>query len=153
MDWSTPSLNATALRTGLWAEERNLVLGATRKDQLTKLVEEMGELAAGLARSDEAKIHDSIGDCFVVLTILALQSGTTIRRCAADAYDEIKDRKGRMENGIFIKEADLPLFESPTNYPVTRDEFDADYRRIPPAKHITGVGTVTWADEVAGDGA
>jgi hypothetical protein len=33
--------------------------------------------------------------------------GVTIEACIEMAYDEIKDRKGRMIDGVFVKEADL----------------------------------------------
>lgn len=89
-----------------WAEARNLIKGATMKDQLTKLFEEGGELAGAIARQNHEKIVDGIGDCFVVLTILALQAGTTVTDCAAAAYEEIKDRRGKMVDGVFVKEAE-----------------------------------------------
>lgn len=90
----------------MWAEERNIIKGATRHAQMVKLMEEVGELAAGIARNNNAAIHDSIGDCVVVLTILAEQSGMQIEDCIQFAYNQIKDRKGRMEGGIFIKSED-----------------------------------------------
>ena len=40
----------------------------------------------------------------VVLTNIAERHGLTIEECAEHAYDEIKDRKGRMVDGVFIKE-------------------------------------------------
>lgn len=43
----------------------------------------------------------------VGLTILAAQSGTNIEWCIECAYQEIKDRKGRMIDGVFVKESDL----------------------------------------------
>jgi hypothetical protein len=49
---------------------------------------------------------DSIGDCVVVLTILAAQNGLQIEDCIAQAYDEIKERKGVMKDGVFVKEED-----------------------------------------------
>lgn len=87
-----------------WAEDRNLLSGSTRKDQMVKLVEEIGELAAGIAKGKEDIVKDSIGDALVVLTIIAEQSGTSIVECLGLAWDEIKDRKGKMVDGIFIKE-------------------------------------------------
>lgn len=42
------------------------------------------------------------------LVIIAAQLGLSFEGCVAAAYDEIKDRKGRMVNGVFIKEGDLP---------------------------------------------
>lgn len=87
-----------------WAEARNLISGATCQAQMLKMTEEVGELAHGIARNDKAEIADAIGDCLVVLTILAAQNDLHIQACLEGAYEEIKDRKGRMENGIFIKE-------------------------------------------------
>lgn len=90
-----------------WASDRNLIDGSDRFRQFTKLAEEMGELAAGIAKGKEPLVSDSIGDMVVVLTILAAQSGVTIEECIEQAWDEIKDRKGRMVDGVFLKEADL----------------------------------------------
>ena len=87
-----------------WAEARNLIEGATTHAQMLKLTEELGELAAGIARDDQDLIVDSIGDCVVVLTILAKQRGTSLRICADSAYEEIKDRTGKMVDGVFIKD-------------------------------------------------
>ena len=33
--------------------------------------------------------------------------GTTLKSCLQSAYDEIKDRRGKMINGVFVKESDL----------------------------------------------
>lgn len=96
---------ATRIRN--WAQERNLIRGSTPEKQFTKLIEEVGELAAGIARGCDEAVMDGIGDCFVVLTILAAQHGMDIEECIAAAWDEIKDRKGRMVDGVFVKEADL----------------------------------------------
>lgn len=87
-----------------WASDRNILDGSTRRDQMVKLVEEIGELAAGIAKGKEDLVKDSIGDALVVLTILAKQSGTSIEECLNLAWNEIKYRKGKMVDGIFIKE-------------------------------------------------
>lgn len=92
-----------------WATDRNIIEGATPQAQFVKLIEEAGELAAGLAKSRREVVIDSIGDMAVVLTILAAQSGVTIEECIAAAYEEIKDRKGRMIDGTFVKESDLAV--------------------------------------------
>ena len=91
----------------LWAEERNLIDGSDRFRQMVKLIEEQGELASGIAKGNEYLVADSIGDMVVVLTILAAQSGTNIEWCIECAYQEIKDRKGRMIDGVFVKESDI----------------------------------------------
>lgn len=90
-----------------WADDRNIIRGGTPQAQMTKLIEEIGELAGGIARGNHAKIMDGIGDAVVVLTIMARQYGVNIEQCIAIAWDEIKDRKGRMIDGVFVKEADL----------------------------------------------
>lgn len=149
-----------------WAKDRNLILGSTPQKQFIKLMEEFGELCAGIARNDKEKIKDSIGDCGVVLIILNAQSQIekdlsftwefeieppennikytirclndlswliingngykrvldefilelngyahyyelTMLECLEHAYEQIKDRKGRMVDGVFVKEEDM----------------------------------------------
>jgi len=90
-----------------WAEDRNLIMGATPQAQMLKMVEELGELAGGIARNKRDIIQDSFGDCLVVLIILAKQLDCDLEECLWMAYEEIKDRKGRMINGVFVKEEDL----------------------------------------------
>lgn len=87
-----------------WANDRNLINGAAPKDQMLKLSEEMGELSKAVGKTDTPEIIDGIGDCVVVLTILAAQYDLDIEDCINSAYNEIKDRKGRMINGLFVKE-------------------------------------------------
>ena len=90
-----------------WAEARNLVSGSTPHAQMVKLMEEAGELAGGIAKNKPDVIVDSVGDVIVVLTILCAQLGIDIQECVELAYNEIKDRKGEMRNGVFVKEEDL----------------------------------------------
>jgi len=90
-----------------WAYARNLIEGSSTDKQFLKLAEEIGELANGLAKNRIHEVADGIGDAVVVLTILAAQMGMSIEDCIEHAWNEIKDRKGRMVNGVFIKEADL----------------------------------------------
>lgn len=87
-----------------WAEDRNLIEGSDLKSQFVKLIEEAGELANSIAKQDGNEFQDAIGDMFVVMTIMCAQYGFEIEDCIAAAYSEIKDRKGKMVSGIFIKE-------------------------------------------------
>ena len=89
-----------------WAEDRNLIEGSDPFRQSVKLFEELGELAAGIARNQREAVMDGIGDAVVVLTILAAQHNMRIEDCIAAAWDEIKDRRGRMIDGVFVKEGD-----------------------------------------------
>lgn len=92
-----------------WAHDRNIILGSSYKMQLVKLVEELGELAGAIAKNKQDVFIDSIGDIVVVLTIMAEQGGVNIEKCIEAAYNDIKDRKGRMEDGIFVKEEYAPV--------------------------------------------
>lgn len=89
-----------------WAVDRNLHTANPDK-QMLKLFEELGELAEGMAKNKPEQIADSIGDAYVVMTILSMQLGINIEDCIAQAYDEIKDRRGKMVDGVFVKEEDL----------------------------------------------
>lgn len=158
-----------------WAEDRNLIQGSTPEKQMLKLMEEFGELCGGIVKDKPEIIKDSIGDCFVVLTILNAQyrlkstnlansfpsafltpmkerhnvksideaatmtfkcfsccfmgdfepmdwdiqrsvnslqciaefANLDLKECVQYAYDQIKDRKGKMIKGVFVKEDDL----------------------------------------------
>jgi NTP pyrophosphatase (non-canonical NTP hydrolase) len=89
-----------------WATERNLHTADPNK-QILKLGEEFGELCQGMAKGKPDQIEDSIGDMYVVMTILSMQLGLDIEDCVLGAYNEIKDRKGQLVDGIWVKEADL----------------------------------------------
>ncbi|MGM8213547.1 MazG-like family protein [Virgibacillus sp. W0430] len=90
----------------LWATDRNLHQADPNK-QILKLGEEFGELCEGMAKGNSEQVKDSIGDVYVVLTILSMQLGLDIEECMELAYNEIKDRRGKMINGVFVKESDL----------------------------------------------
>ena len=87
-----------------WASNRGLYKDGDPKTQALKLVEEVGETCKAILKSDQAEIEDGIGDCVVVLTNLAHLCNTDIEHCIELAYNEIKDRKGKMDNGTFKKD-------------------------------------------------
>jgi len=87
-----------------WAKVRGLYDKGDAKTQLIKLQEEMGELAKATLEKDENEIIDAVGDMVVVLTNLAHLNGVNIETCIASAYNEIKNRKGKMNNGTFVKD-------------------------------------------------
>ena len=88
----------------LWADDRGLYDGGDPKTQALKLVEEVGETCRAILKEDTKEIIDGIGDCVVVLTNLAELTGTPIEKCIDAAYEEIKNRKGKMSNGTFKKD-------------------------------------------------
>ena len=87
-----------------WADERGLYEHGDPKTQALKLVEEVGETCRAILKEDAKEMVDGIGDCVVVLTNLAELIGTPIEECIDIAYNEIKDRKGKMNNGTFKKD-------------------------------------------------
>jgi len=86
-----------------WAQERGLYDKGDTKTQFCKLMEEAGELGRAILKENHVEFMDAIGDMVVVLTNLAMLGGTSIEACIDSAYDEIKNRKGKMENGTFVK--------------------------------------------------
>lgn len=89
-----------------WAKVRKLDT-ANPKSQLLKGFEELSELSVGVNKQQQEKIIDSMGDVQVVLIILAEQLGVDYEQSLEYAYDQIKDRKGMMIDGTFVKYADL----------------------------------------------
>jgi len=87
-----------------WAEERGLYKNGDTKTQALKLVEEVGETCRAILKEDFDEVTDGIGDCVVVLTNLAELHGVSIEDCIAEAYNEIKNRKGKMSNGTYVKQ-------------------------------------------------
>jgi NTP pyrophosphatase (non-canonical NTP hydrolase) len=87
-----------------WADERGLYDNGDAKTQALKLTEEVGETCRAILKQDHDEIVDGIGDCVVVLTNLAHLNGVSIEDCIEAAYEEIKDRTGKMENGTYKKD-------------------------------------------------
>ncbi|MEK4700383.1 MazG-like family protein [Solibacillus sp. FSL R7-0668] len=93
-------------QVGQWSIEKGLHQADSSK-QFLKVTEEVGEVAAALARNDKDALKDGIGDVVVTLIILAQQNNLTLHECLQCAYDEIKGRTGQMVNGVFVKSSDL----------------------------------------------
>ena len=87
----------------IWADLRGLYDNGDPKTQALKLVEEVGETCRAILKNDTPEMYDGIGDCVVVLTNLAHLCDTSIEECIEIAYNEIKDRKGKMANGTYDK--------------------------------------------------
>jgi len=92
-------------RIAMWHYERNLIKGSTDKDQALKLMQEVGELSDSICKGNNP--IDDIGDIMVVLINIAERNGLSLDDCMEHAYADIKDRKGMMIDGVFVKEQDL----------------------------------------------
>lgn len=96
-----------------WGAKRGITNPENAKTQTVKLMEEVGELSEGINKvggNNEYldQIKDSVGDIQVVLIILCKQLGVDYEQCLYDAYDVIKDRKGKTTaDGSFVKQEDL----------------------------------------------
>ena len=86
-----------------WHHDRNLIEGSTDLQQFNgKLLEEVKELETNILLSQP--IADDIGDILVVLINIATRNNLSLSECLQIAYDDIKDRKGKMVDGVFVKE-------------------------------------------------
>ena len=88
-----------------WHHDRNLIDGSDDKSQFAKLIQEAGELSDNICKNKD--ISDDIGDMIVVLINIAERNDLSLTQCVRKAWDDIKDRKGQMRDGVFIKEEDL----------------------------------------------
>lgn len=86
-----------------WGKSRGLIPGDSRA-QLLKTVEEVGEVASALAKGRREELIDGVGDVIVTLILLARIEGFSVTQALEQAYAEIRDRKGRLVDGIFIKD-------------------------------------------------
>jgi NTP pyrophosphatase (non-canonical NTP hydrolase) len=87
-----------------WARDKGIYEKGDLKTQTIKFYEEAGELAKAVLNEDTEEIIDAIGDSIVVLTSVAYFAGVNVEECINEAYSVIAKRKGKMQNGTFIKD-------------------------------------------------
>ena len=98
-----------------WANDRNIIQGSSAIKQLDKTSEEFNELQRAVALhlrdpgSEGAfdEVGDAFGDILVTLIIASHQLRVSLPIALEQAYNTIKDRRGEMVNGKFVKESDL----------------------------------------------
>jgi len=103
METSNMDFEELISRVSGWADAKGILVKDNARNQMLKVLEEVGETAGALLKDDKAGVIDGIGDAFVTLIILSKQLGLHPTECLQAAWDEIKDRTGKTENGIFIK--------------------------------------------------
>jgi len=101
----TQSMNELVQNIEDWAADKGIDKKENSQAQMCKVIEEVGETASALLKGDGEKLIDGIGDSMVTLIILAKQQGFSVNDCLQTAWNEIKNRKGKTENGVFKKEA------------------------------------------------
>jgi hypothetical protein len=99
-----------------WAEDRNIFEYSNPIKQLTKTQEELDETMDALVKFIDAKNEteknqafleaiDGIGDMLVTIILLGKMINIDTVKALDTAYNVIKDRKGKMINGLFVKES------------------------------------------------
>lgn len=87
-----------------WGKDKGILVPENSHKQALKMVSEVGELCDELIKNDQQAFKNEFGDVLVTLIILAEQTDVSLTECLQLAYNKIKDRKGKTENGIFKKE-------------------------------------------------
>lgn len=102
---SYASYRDTETKVLMWGDARGITKHGTALGQAKKTREEAQELYDAILHNDREKIKDGIGDTLVTLVMIGALVDLDVVQCFAHAYNEIKDRKGRMgPDGIFHKE-------------------------------------------------
>ena len=65
-------------------------------------MQELGELSDHACKNQD--IRDDLGDMLVVMLNIMKRNNFTLEECLEIAYNDIKDRKGKMVDGIFVKD-------------------------------------------------
>jgi len=90
-----------------WSEQRRIIPNSNPESQLLKAVSEIGELADATIKKDREAIVDSVGDVMVCLINYCALQDINLVECMEIAYDQIKNRRGRLlPNGVFLKTFD-----------------------------------------------
>jgi NTP pyrophosphatase (non-canonical NTP hydrolase) len=98
------NFEALVLLVEIWGEQRGIIESSTPESQFLKTVSEIGELSDALAKGTQEEVIDSLGDVLVTLILVARLKNLSLTSCLQSAYDEIVSRKGKMVNGVFVKE-------------------------------------------------
>lgn len=69
------------------------------------IIEILDQIAIGIL-STKTTIK-GVQEVITILANMAEHLDTSLEECLQSAYDEIKDRRGKMVNGVFVKESDL----------------------------------------------
>lgn len=86
-----------------WFVDRGIDKGDGAK-QLGKLQEEVDELKQAYIETNRDEEKDAVGDTLVSLMGYCLQRELDIEECLSIAYNNIKNRTGKVVNGVFVKD-------------------------------------------------
>ena len=90
-----------------YAEDLKFISQYDIKYNVSQLATNISEFISDIASNNEISDEsDAFIWCIEYLNVIAIQTGSSLKECVQIAYDDIKDRKGLMHNGLFIKESD-----------------------------------------------
>ena len=97
-------INELISQIEIWGKDRKITINGNPMTQAIKTLEETHELLEAINRNDQHEIRDAIGDIIVTLIMQCKLQKMNIEDCSFFSYQEIKDRKGELnEVGDFIK--------------------------------------------------
>ena len=70
-----------------------------------ELIIQLSKIASGLSKNKDTT--ENVNKAFSIVVNLAADCNCDFLECVSFAYNEIKDRKGKMVGGTFVKEEDL----------------------------------------------
>lgn len=88
----------------LWASKHGIFSQGTPIAQADKTLEEAQEIKDAILVGDTDRLIDGLGDTLVTLIIQAEMNGLDLVSCLETAWNEIKNRQGKMVNGQFVKD-------------------------------------------------
>ena len=120
-----PSIDSIIPLVNQWSIDKGIKDKATPLDQCRKTFEEVEELREALQAQSEDKeyfinskgkkvntseeIKDALGDILVTIVIGAQLQNLDLSDCFQSAYNVIKSRTGKIQNGMFVKDEDVKL--------------------------------------------
>ena len=77
-------------------------------DPMIVLGSSLGEIAVGIAKESPITIKEGCSGVVKGLKMLCDAAAIDINDCMSEAWEAIKDRRGVLVGGVFVKESDLP---------------------------------------------
>lgn len=87
-----------------WFNSKDLIKVENSAKQFMKINEELGELSSAIIKDDRDAEIDAFGDVLITLIGLSFMRDLNLVKCLDIAWNEIKDRKGKVVDGSFIRE-------------------------------------------------
>lgn len=101
---SKDSFNKIETNLYQWFDEKELIKEENAPKQFMKVAEELGELSSAIIKNEREKEIDAFGDLLVTIFGLSYMRDIDLLECLNTAWNEIKNRKGKVVDGSFIKD-------------------------------------------------